>query len=251
MNDNQNPSTATVSLKGSKLDRTISSILALGPLAVIAFVAVSCTTSLFAARYVFRGVSSWFTTETRTSVTASVEKVLPAFELKPLVVCDSGIGIVPRNRNGEPFPGVSGGLPSRDKAVLEFEYEGSAEYVVNLANAKSEQVGDSSHPKVRIEIDPPFVPNDSVAFSSAAKTDRYLATYGSDQKWRAWYLKNHHMFVFGAILQTAKSPELAKMAKEQTEVLVRGFVGALVNDPDKDVEIIWRDEQPPKESHSK
>ena len=182
MNDNQNPSTATVSLKGSKLDRTISSILALGPLAVIAFVAVSFTTSLFAARYVFRGVSSWFTTETRTSVTASVEKVLPAFELKPLVVCDSGIGIVPRNRNGEPFPGVSGGLPSRDKAVLEFEYEGSAEYVVNLANAKSEQVGDPSHPKVRIEIDPPFVPNDSVAFSSAAKTDRYLATYGSDQK---------------------------------------------------------------------
>ena len=229
----------------SALARAFSALTQLGPLAAIAIYIALGTTGLFAVRGLFRGISGFFTPKSHTYGTAAVTATLPAFELKPLVVYDAGLEVFPRSDDEKDrrFPGLQELLPTREEALLEFEYQGHADYVVDLSEKSTEISSsvDESSGRRTIQILLPRPKVSGIGFDDASSSDRWLKTWGSDKRWRDYYRNNHEKLVRGAIARTAHDEKVREMAEKQTKDIIRKFVAPLVEDPDKDIVINWKD----------
>lgn len=231
--------------KTSVIMRALSLITSLGPVAAVAFYVALGTTGLLALRGGFRLVSGFLTPKSRIYGAAAITATLPAFELKPLVVYDAGVEVFPRSDDEKDrrFPGIQELLPTRDKALLEFEYQGHADYVVDLS-PKSTVISNtfdvaSGHRTIYILLPRPRVSN--IKSDDAQSKERWLKTWGTDKRWREYYRNNHEKLIYGAISRTAHDTKVREMAEMQTKDIIRKFVAPLVEDPDKDIVISWKD----------
>ena len=229
----------------SALARAFSALTQLGPLVAVAVYIALGTTGLFAVRGLFRVVSGFLTPKSRTYGAAAVTATLPAFELKPLVVYDAGLEVFPRSNEEKDrrFPGIPQLLPTREEALLEFEYQGHADYVVDLSENSTEissSVDESSGRRtIRILLPRPCV--SGIKVDDASSSNRWLKAWGSDKGWKEYYRNNHEKLIYGAISRTAHDEKVRGMAEKQTKEIIRKFVAPLVEDPDNDIIIDWKD----------
>ena len=229
--------------KSSFVAKLFARIFSLGPLAAVAIYVAIGSLGLFAFRELVLGVGNLFKPTSRLSSAASVTATRKAFQLKPLVVFDAGICVIPQSdaKTDRTLGDIE--LPTREEAVLEFEYQGHADYTVDLSPESTivSNVVDavSGRQMIHIWLPRPRVDDDSIKFDNASSTNRWLMTWGSNSKWREWYRNNHEKFVFGAISRTAHSRNVRVMAEDQTKSIIRNFVAPLVEDPERDIIIDW------------
>lgn len=236
--------------KSSLLTRSFSYVFSLGPLAAVAIYVAIGTLGLFTLRGLVLGIGSFFKSTSRTYSAASVTATKRAFQLKPLVVFDAGICVIPQSDNEADRTIGNMKLPSQEEAILEFAYQGHADYAVDLSPQSTivSNVIDKVSGKriIHIWIPRPRVDDDSIKFDNASATNRWLMTWGSNPQWKEWYRNNHEKFVFGAISRTAHAKHVRIMAEEQTKSIIRNLVAPLVDDPERDIIIDWNTSDPLK-----
>jgi len=219
----------------------------LGPAGLCAAVLFVFAGGLFTTRGLVRQFRKWSTPVRSSGGTSSITGFENKFQYQPLVVYDSDIKIFPWDEDGGTLfkKGTNAiVVPPRKKASIEFQYEGFAKYVVDI-DISGDTVTTNSEGKItKVVLPSPHVDLDSITWTDSGKTNRWLFSEGTDDRWKEFYNDHLAQLISISILDTAEKDENLDLARKQTTELLNTMLGPWLSDPAKGINIVWTNAPP-------
>ncbi len=90
----------------------------------------------------------------------------------------------------------------------------------------------------------PHVDLDSITWTDSGKTNRWLFSEGTDDRWKEFYNDHLAQLISISILDTAEKDENLDLARKQTTELLNTMLGPWLSDPAKGINIVWTNAPP-------